>query len=185
MTTAVEWHHTARTACTAHTWITGWHTGGVEAILTDALQAGWECLLIESTSGRPLSHTTRAAVLAAGVTIIGPDPRDIHAALTTVDEVLHRRLNRPRAERPTIDQRPLLILVSIGNHIHNDVLQRVVALGRAADVHLAVDERARRRTPITFNDNVLAVYHGSRPRRRWLHSLRLGGRLRERRPRRR
>lgn len=161
MTTVVEWSpQTARTACLAHTWISGWHTGGVEAIVTDVHKAGWECQLIESTSNGPLTHTTRADVLAAGATIIGPDPRDIEAALATVDEVLHHRINRPGAERPRVDQRPLLLLVGDGDHIHNDVLQRIAFLGRAADVHLAVDERARRRTPITFNDNVAAVYRG-------------------------
>jgi len=161
VTTVVEWSpQTARTACLAHTWISGWHTGGVEAIVTDVHKAGWECLLIESTSNGPLTHATRAEVLAAGATIIGPDPRDIEAALATVDEVLHHRINRPGAERPRVDQRPLLLLVGDGDHIHNDVLQRIAFLGRAADVHLAVDERARRRTPITFNDNVAAVYLG-------------------------
>lgn len=163
MTTAVQWSpHTARAAGMAHAWVTGWHTGGLEAIVTDARAAGWECLLIEGTHN-PVIHTARAKVLAAGATIIGPDPRDIRSALTTVDEVLRRRLNSPRTERQTLDRRPVLLLVSDGDHIPHDALQRVAALGRAADVHLAVDERARRRTPIDFNANVLAVYRGPRP----------------------
>jgi len=140
----------------AHTWVPGWHAGDVEAIVAEACDAAWECLVVESTSSGPFSETTRAEISAAGATVIGPGRGEIYAALAMVDEIVRRRLGR-RAP----DQRPMLLLIGDGNHLPNDVLQRVAVLGRAADVHLAVDERARRRLPWQFHQNILGVYCAS------------------------
>jgi len=122
----------------------------------DARAAAWECIVIESTSNGPITRSALAEVHAAGATVITPDPSEIQATLATVDDRCWRRMRRPEA-----DQRPLLLVVGDGDHIPNDVLERIVYLGRAADVHLAIDERARSRTSRRFDANVLGVYRGS------------------------
>lgn len=152
---------TAHTQCLAHAWVPRWHAGGAEAVVADARDQAWECVLVESTSNGPLPQTALAKVLAAGATVLGPDRDEIRAALAGMDERLRRRLNRRRSERPWSDQRPILLLIGDGDHIPDDVLQRIAVLGRAAQVHLAVDERARTRTPRHFDENILGVYRGS------------------------
>jgi hypothetical protein len=158
-----DWHpHTARAAGMAHTWVTGWHAGGVEAIVAEARDEAWACLVIESTSNGPITRSALTEIHAAGATVVAPDSDEIQAALTTVDNRLRRRLDQRTADRLGFDQRPLLLLVGDGDHIPNDVLQRIAFLGRAADMHLAIDERARPRTPRQFDDCVLGVYRCSR-----------------------
>lgn len=166
LTDAVEgsdWHpHTARAACMAHTWVTGWHAGGVERIVAEAREEGWECVVIESTSNGPITRSALMAVHAAGATVVAPDSDQIHAALTTVDDLLqHRRLDRRRSDWLRLDQRPFLLLVGDGDHVQIEVLQRIVMIGRELDVHLAIDERARPRTPRQLDDCLLGVYRGS------------------------
>ncbi len=152
---------TAHTQCLAHAWVPCWDAGGVEALVATARGQAWECIVVESTSNGPLPQTTLAKVLAAGATVLGPDRDEIRAALAGVDERLRRRLNRRRSERPCSDQRSILLLIGDGDHIPDDVLQRIAVLGRAAQVHLAVDERARTRTPRHFDENILGVYRGA------------------------
>lgn len=49
-----------------HTWVEGWFTGGVEAIVSEARGEGWECVMIESTARGPITQAARARVLGSG-----------------------------------------------------------------------------------------------------------------------
>lgn len=144
----------------AHTWVEGWCTGGVEAIVAEVRREAWECLMIESAARGPITQAARAKVVAAGATVIGArDSRNITAALATVEKRLQRSLGQPWS-----DFRPLLLLVGDGNYIQNDVLQRAAFLGRGANLHLGIHDAARARTQSRFDDNIGGVYRGSKSR---------------------
>lgn len=154
-----DWHpHVAQAdGLMTHTWVGGWYTGGVEAIVAEVRGEAWECLMIESTSSGPITQTARGSVLAAGATVVGPrDSREVHAALATVEERLQRSFGRSWS-----DFRPLLLLVGDGDHIHDAVLHSAAFLGRGANLHLGLHDVARARTPLHFDDNIGGWYRGS------------------------
>lgn len=157
-----DWHpRVAQAAGLTHTWVEGWSAGGVEAIVAEIRREAWECLTIESTSNGPVTRTCREQVFTAGTTSVGPRYLpEMNAALAAVEERLHRSVGRAWSDFP-----PLLVLVGDGDHILDDVLQRAACLGRAANVHLGVDELARARTPRQFDDCIGGWYHGSRQSR--------------------
>lgn len=145
-----------------HTWVEGWFTGGVEAIVSEARGEGWECVMIESTARGPITQAARARVLGSGATLVRPrDSRKMHAALATVEQRLQRSLGRRSS-----DFRPLLLLVGDGDHIQHRVLEKAAFLGRAANVHLGIHDVARARTPFHFDDSIGGVYRGSGRKRR-------------------
>lgn len=144
-----------------HTWVEGWFTGGVEAIVSEVRGEGWECLVIESTSRGPITHGARAKVLTSGATLVRPrDSQKMHAALATVEQRLQRSLGQRSS-----DFRPLLLLVGDGDHIQHRALEKAAFLGRAANVHLGIHDVARARTPFHFDDCIGGVYRGSGRRR--------------------
>lgn len=152
-----DWNpRTARaTPLTAHTWVAGWHTGGAEALVTAVRAEAWQCIVIESTSNGPLTRSARAAVHAAGATVISPDPDKIKEAIAAVGDRCRRAMGQPQANR-----RPLLLMVGDGHHISNEVLDDIAHRGREGDVHLAIDARARWRTSERFDADVRCVYQG-------------------------
>lgn len=151
-----DWNpRTARaTPLAAHTWVIGWHTGGAEALVTAVRAEEWQCIVIEATSDGPLTRSARAAVHAAGATVISPEPDKIKEAIAAVGDRC-RRASQSQANR-----RPLLLMVGDGDHIPNEVLDDIAHRGRGADIHLAIDERARWRTSERFDADVRCVYRG-------------------------
>ncbi len=151
-----DWHpRTARaTPLAAHTWVTGWHTGAVEALVTAARAEEWQCIVIEATSDCPLTRSARAAVHAAGATVISPEPDKINEAIAAVGDRCWR------ASQSHANRRPLLLMVGDGDHIPNEALDDIAHRGRGADIHLAIDERARWRTSERFDADVRCVYRG-------------------------
>lgn len=164
----IDWHpRVARFAGLTHTWVGGWHTGGVEEIVSAVRREGWDCLVIESTSNGPITPAARDEVRASGATVVGPlDSRELAAVLAAVENRLWDSLRPPPARgwlrkrfaglrwfsRASSRFRPLLLLVGDGDHINHDVIQKAAYLGRAANVHLGIDTRARAQTSATFDD---------------------------------
>ncbi|MEX7469050.1 hypothetical protein AB4Z39_04985 [Mycobacterium adipatum] len=115
----------------------------------------WQCIVIEATSDGPLTRSARAAVHAAGATVISPEPDKINEAIAAVGDRCRRAMGQSQANR-----RPLLLMVGDGDHIANEALDDIAHRGRGGDVHLAVDERARWRTSERFEADVRCVYRG-------------------------
>lgn len=164
----IDWQpQAARFAGLTHTWVGGWHAGGVEEIVSAARCEGWECLVIESTSNGPITPAARDRVRASGATVVDPlDSQQLAAVLAAVENRLWDSLRPPPARgwlrkrfarlrwfsKASSRFRPLLLLVGDGDHINHDMIQKAAYLGRAAHVHLGIDARARVRTLAPFDD---------------------------------
>lgn len=163
----IDWHpRAARFAGLTHTWVGGWHAGGVEQIVSAVRREGWDCLVIESTSNGPITPAARDKVRASGATVVDPlDSQQLAAVLAAVENRLWDSLRPPpargwrrkrfarlrRFSKASSRFRPLLLLVGDGDHINHDVIQKAAYLGRAANVHLGIDTRARARTSTDFD----------------------------------
>lgn len=145
-----------------HTWVAGWHEGAVEALVTEASDAAWECLVIESTSNGPISGSARDQIRSAGADIVGPDPDEIATRMAELDDVLRLRrydkICRRREGRTDAGLRPLLVVVGDGDHVLAKAVEEILLLGREFNMHLAIDECARRRTAMIFRYNVAGMY---------------------------
>lgn len=145
-----------------HTWVAGWHEGAVAALVAEASDAGWECLVIESTSNGPISGSARDQIRSAGADIVGPDPDEIATRMAELDDVLRLRrydeIWRRREGRMDAGLRPLLVVVGDGDHVLAEAVEEILLLGREFNMHLAIDERARRRTAMIFHYNVAGMY---------------------------
>lgn len=152
---AVDWSPTIATMpLMAHTWVRGWQAGGLEVIVAAARAAAWQCIVIERTAA-PMARPTRAAIHAAGATVISSE-------LAAIGEVFAAVSQRCRTERLTAARghSPLLLMVGDGEHIPHNDLDAIADLGHAADIHLAIDEQARLRTSAAFNASVGGVVSG-------------------------
>ena len=150
-----DWHpSTPHAACMPHTWITRWDDHSVKALVTQARAESWECLVIASGHHDPLTAEALAELRLIGAEI-AIDPDEIHATLTAVVDLVRQR-RQIQGSRP--ERLPLLLLVDDGQHLPNDMLDSIVRLGRAANVHVAIDERARARTSGEFQDNICGMY---------------------------
>ncbi|WP_280454056.1 hypothetical protein [Nocardia brasiliensis] len=135
----------------AHTWLDPWDAETVTELLREADQAGWTSYIIDSDhSGKTLSgHNER--ITRATVT---------PGAAEQLLEDLHQRVQARHHHNSTVPGAPILLILGESAHPGPDPrLLTLARLGRAANIHLAVDrdatEALTRALGTGFRDNIL------------------------------
>lgn len=158
---SVPWHpYLARFARMTHTWVIGWAAGSLEALVAESRAEGWDCIVIESAYNAPTTRAALSAVHDAGATVVC-EADEIRTAFAAVKDRIVRSANKNWVNGPEADRRPLLLLVGGTDHVAIGVLEKIAYVGRAARVHLAVDEGVRPRTSSRFQECVFGVYRRS------------------------
>lgn len=150
---AQGWHPTTAGAV-AHAWVPRWLTGGLEAVVNDAVDERWDCFLLDSGRYGPLTPAAEQHLREAGVTVVAT-PEAIASVISEIASEVDRRVRSG-----DVTSRPLLLLVGPGAHLWEcaSSLQRIAFSGKSAEVHLAVDERCRPAVKEELGVQILGEY---------------------------
>lgn len=160
----IRWHpRTARAAGMTHTWVTT--ADELLALAEDVQAQGWDCIAIGYAPNRPVSRCTAARMQSAGVPAAST-PAEVATAFDAVIDRIERSAYTTQTDSAEADRHPLLLVVgeiSLGafKAAESHALEYIASCGRAADVHLAVNESLRPKTSPIFQDHVLCNYGGS------------------------
>jgi hypothetical protein len=144
-----------------HTWVTRWTADELHDLVAEAQAEGWHCIVIESVTSGPATRSALVRVTSLGVKVAS-SPREVNTEIAAVTDRIRRSAYCTLTNRRESDRRPLLLVVADIDHTTNPALEKIALMGRAVDVHLALNERLRRRTSHTFQACLRSRYGWSK-----------------------